>query len=81
MLSQGSTLTLPKKVREGAMEMIPWRRIRAEGPQLKYVTTFSIDLGLTGNDSAIGAGTGVKFAKFNQMAHANDARQRSWGAA
>jgi hypothetical protein len=65
MSGQGSTLTLLEKVQRGVMAMLILSRLQVShspNPNLRHVTALSIDLGLTANDSAIGARTQAKFA-------------------
>jgi hypothetical protein len=65
MSGQGSALTLPEKVQGGVMAMLISSRLQvlhSLNPNLRYVTTLSIDLGLTANDSAISARMQAKFA-------------------
>ena len=71
--SRGSALTLPKEV-QARVTLISLSRVQAI---LRYVTFLSIDSHLIGCGSAIGASKQAKNARFNQQAHAHNARQAS----
>ena len=71
--SRGSALTLSKEVQAKAT-LILLSRVQAI---LRYVTFLSINSHLIGCGSAIGASKQAKNARFNQQAHAHNARQAS----
>jgi hypothetical protein len=65
MSGQGSALTLLEKVQRGVTAMLISSRLQVShslNPNLRHVATLSIDLGLTADDSAIGARMQAKFA-------------------
>jgi hypothetical protein len=56
---------------------------QGEGKQVSFKVcphSLSVDLELTQDHSAIGAMTWARNALFHQMAHAYNARPKSWGA-